>query len=171
MPPTVVSEPTEQQPQAKPFDSKAFITARNEGKAAPAPAAATPGKPEEKKPEEKKPDAAAAPPAAAAAVPDKEPDDKGDGQPPRMSRSQRREVNRLLRELGEETGRRKALEEMLSKQGTAAAPAEGAAADESDPETKQQDFKDWDTYSKASTQWAARQETRKVLTSDKQQTE
>lgn len=87
----------------------------------------------------------------------------------RVSRSTRR----LLRQLGEAEGRAKAFEE-IAKSGKpdAAAPAKAAVgAADADPEPQEKDFTDFKDYYKALGKWEARQETKKALTTDKQQNE
>jgi hypothetical protein len=122
--------------EQKPFDPKAFIAARNEGK-----------QPEAQK-EPERPEAPKA-------------EEREDHQP-RMSRSQRREHNRLLRENGELTGRIKALEDLMAKTqagGKASEPEKPAAED---PEPAVDSFTSYEAYQRALSKWDARQEAKKV---------
>jgi hypothetical protein len=137
------------QNEEKPFDSKAFIEQRNAGKPAENPA---PGKPADK-PAEKPAEGAAA----------------GGEDRPREPRSVRRERNRLLREIGEVQGVNKMLQEQIAQlRGDKPAAEEKAGAD---PEPVQKDFADYAEYTRAIAAWSARQETGKVLKTDRETTQ
>lgn len=116
------------------FDQAAFIKARNEGKAP------APGEP-----------AAAAPPAPAVAAPagDIDPEDE---HAPRLSRSQRRELNRLREEAAEARGRLAAYQELQARPAAAAAPA---PATRNDTEPDRQAFDSDAAYLKALAKYEA----------------
>ena len=137
--------------EEKKFDPKAFIATRN---AADKPTSSTGAVVADG--EKAKPTAPADPIAEAAeSGPDK----------PRMSRSQRREHNRLLREVGEAQGRAKALEELLAK-GTKAAEgstAQTAEAAGDDPKPARTAFASDAAFHEAVAAWSGRQEARKTI--------
>lgn len=134
--PTVVEE----EPK---FDAAAFIKARNEGKPTPAP-----GKPAEPaaKVEEPKPA------AAKAEAPAK---DEDDPEGPHVSRSQRREMNRLREAAAEERGRRMAIEEFIAK-GFNPTQAAAAAKVEANAEPTREQFKTDAEFTKALATWQTR---------------
>ncbi len=164
---TTVTPPAEQAVEIQ-FDPKAFMAKQNEtqqakltgkepAKAADKPADANAGKP-----------ATEAAKTAEGATTGEAAHEENQG--PRMSRSQRREHNRLLTELGEARGRAKALEELLSKGGTLAPTAAGGkqeAAATADPEPKQADFPKYEDYLDTRTRWTVRQEAAKTLNEGK----
>ena len=111
MPETVEQTPAAETPA---FDQAAWMKARNEG-------TATPGRPAPA------PAPAAAAPAPAAILDDD--DDTADHETaPRLSRSQRREMNRLREDAAEARGRLEAYKELAAKP-AAAAPAPAARQD------------------------------------------
>lgn len=142
----------------KPFDPKTFIARQNAAQAAKHNPPALSGAPA--KPETPAPAKPAEAPAAASPA-----EETGEQASPRLSRSQRREHNRLLRELGEATGRAKALEELLAKTRSDAPAGKEAEAEApaDDPKPKEADFKDWKEFTDALSRWAARQETKKAV--------
>ncbi len=158
---TTVTPPAATEEQ-KPFDPKAFIAGRNANRETAPPVSIPEEGSKPPKPAEAHPQSPIPPVKAEEGA---EGTEQAEG--PRLSRSQRREHNRLLRELGEATGRAKALEELLSKKETKPAAAET----EVDPEPKEGEFGTYDAYSRALARWEARQETTKTLSKDKAQTE
>jgi len=82
-----------------------------------------------------------------------------------ISRSARREMNRLREAAAEERGRRTALEELLAKGITVSPTGQPKVQTEAeaDPEPQRKDFPDDAAYNRAAGRWDARQEARKEL--------
>lgn len=135
---TVVNPQPAEEP--KPFDAKAFITARNSGK------------PIEAKTAETKPAAAETKPAAIETE-------------PHLSRSARRDQNRLREEIGELKGRLKAYEELgLVKPGKeGAGSGQSSTGATADPEPQRSQFATDAEHVRALSRWDARQEAAKLL--------
>jgi hypothetical protein len=134
------------------FDFEKFQTDKNAGDAA-----ARTGKPVE----------TVAPVVPAKAEEKTKPEGEEDDHSPRLSRSQRREMNRLRDEAAEFRGRASVLQEMIDK---GAKPAEAkAAVAADDPEPQRKDFPDDAAYNRAAGRWDARQETKKELAKDREQ--
>lgn len=126
--------------QTPEFNSAEFIQARNEGK-----------------PPAKLPEAKAAA-AAAAAEPE--------GGEPKISRSARREMNRLREEMGALRGRLEAYEKVGIAPRTAPAAAADTPEDASaDSEPQRKDFHADAEYQRALGRWDARQEVKKQIAS------
>lgn len=170
---TTVVTPGADQATEKLFDSKAYIAKQNEAQQAKLTGAQPAAKTEEKKPDAPKADDK--PAATTQASGEGEPDDKHtSGNGSHLSRSQRREFNRLQRELGEAKGRNALLEELIAKgvvkPGDVAKP-ETAAAESKDPEPKRADFADYDEYLRATSRWEGRNEAVKVVAKQQGETE
>ena len=144
---TVEQEQTEQQ-EAPKFDAAAFIKARNEGKPIPELPNGT---------EEKKPVQAEAKPA------DPEPEDgKAETHGNGLSRSQRREMNRLREQAAEERGRRLAIEELLR---AGLSPTQAAKTADTAAEPQRDSFTTDLEYARAVAKWDAKNEVQQQLDS------
>jgi hypothetical protein len=135
----------------KPFDPVAYIAERN--------AQAQAAKPESKP-------VPAVPEAKLEVVP-AETAPKEDHDEAGKVHGNRRE-RRLAQQLGEERGRRLALEEMIAK---GVVKSEQAAPAADDPEPQRAQFADEATYNRALGRWDARQESKKVTTETLQNSE
>jgi hypothetical protein len=151
----------------KTFDPAAFVRERNAAAHASRMPQATdparPGLPEPAKPkaeEPAKPKAEEAAKVEEAVVPEPaKPEDHDGGQSGRLSRSERRRVNNLLREVGELKGRLSVYEEMgLKPESKTAKPGPAAEA-----EPKYDDFSDEDAYRRALIKWEAKQAAREEV--------
>jgi hypothetical protein len=185
IPAVALPDPTErQQEQEKPFDAKAFLAARNAAdisrrtplpavapkKEEPKAAVVTPAAVEPPKPG-KPAEAVEAKPAAEETQKPAESDDEV--QPAhRMSRSERRAMNRLREEVGAERAKREMLEQELEKLRSqqngrpAVATASGAptvAPPSDDLEPKQETFNTEGEYLRALAKWEGRQAARTEL--------
>ncbi len=157
--------------EEKPFDPQAYILQRNAADNVKLPGSAQPAPKEEPKKEE--PKAAAAPPPAVeepevapvekpkeepppvVPVPAKEPDDV------KLSRSQRREMNRLREEIGAERGRREAMESQLAElRARLDRPAAQPVVDE---EPKSEAFNTEVEYLRALTVWMSKKTSREEV--------